>query len=101
MQPCDKLSEIAEMKTTLTDIAHIVKGNGKPGLQTTMIQILASQENMNESVKSLATSVSSLVKFQTEIETEKRTNLKNTSSNRWLVTTIIALAAVIVTLIFK
>ena len=101
MEPCDKAGEIAEIKTTVNDLRHIVKGNGQPGLQTLITQILVSQQTMSDSVSKMATSISSLAKFQTEIETEKRTEIRTRKTIQWLVTAVISLVGIIVTIILK
>jgi hypothetical protein len=71
MEPCAQRGEISKIKTIVNDLQHIIKGNGQPGMQTTMIQILTAQEQMIKSVNDLTTNVSALVKFQVQIDTDK------------------------------
>lgn len=101
MIPCGQTGEIANIKTMVDDLQHIVKGNGQPGMQTTLAQILTSQDQMICTMRDLTTNVRALVKFQIEVETEKKVNETKFEIQKWLVGIIIVLFTTVITLIIK
>ena len=62
--------EVTKKNVTLL-MKTIFQGNGKPALVTIIAQTNVKIEELTQVVYNLSTNVSALVKFQTEIETEK------------------------------
>jgi len=61
---CRKEAEIAEMHTDIKTLKRIVMGNGQPGLSVTVPELNQNVADLNDTIGTLATGVSGLLKFQ-------------------------------------
>lgn len=86
-------------------LSKSVFGNGKDGLIQNVATILEKTKGIEATLGDLQTDVSGLVKFQTEVMTEKDLNDKR-KLNGWQVTSILGtlilgVCAIVATIIFK
>jgi len=68
---CSQEGTISAIQTKLDRLYNEIEGNGKVGLRDTVTELKVSVDNFSSTTKDLVTSVNALIKFQTEIKTEK------------------------------
>ena len=68
---CSQVGTISAIQTKLDRLYNEIEGNGKVGLRDTVTELKVSVDNFSSTTKDLVTSVNALIKFQTEIKTEK------------------------------
>jgi 3-deoxy-D-arabino-heptulosonate 7-phosphate (DAHP) synthase class II len=67
---CNHEADFGRINTEINDLKGIIKGEG--GLQTTVIELNVTVQNLTETVKGLKTVISAFSKFQTESEANVR-----------------------------
>jgi len=96
---CTKEAEIAGISSDVKTLKRIVMGNGQPGLSVTVPELTANVKELNNTIGTLATGVSGLLKFQENqmgIESGKEQIRK---SNRWIIGTLLAIVSALLALI--
>jgi len=67
---CTKEGTISAIEQKVNSLDKEI--NGEPRLRDTVTELKVVVKDLSDTTKTLATSVSALVKFQTEVETEKK-----------------------------
>jgi len=92
---CDKSSEIAKLQTEMEDITHIIKDNGQQGLQTTVIKLTVTTEDLKKSVEGLKTAITAINKFMSEYEGARQKTEKMNVNMKWIIGTLLVVITVL------
>jgi hypothetical protein len=92
-------------ETEITNLLKWVDGNGKPGLREQATRIGDHLTAIDIKMGDLATNVSALVKFQTEMVTivdiKRRTRMNAWQRASVIISAVLGFTGVIITLLFK
>ncbi len=96
---------ICSKETEIDRLNKAVLGNGKDGLIQNVATILEKTNNIESTLEGLQTGVSGLLKFQTEIITEK-TVIEKRRLNGWQIASILgtiflSAGAIVASIIFR
>ena len=85
--PCEKAGDIAKIQEQISDLCHIIKDNGQPGLATTTTKLTVVVNQLSEDVNALRTVVSG---FERYIAGEDA----KTKSRQWMASVLPSIFAV-------
>ena len=96
---CRKEGELASVKTDLTDLKKIVKGNGQPGLQKIVTELNTKIPPLTEAVDSLSDKVQQLLDKDIAAATERSLKMSAKQKLTAIVTGIIGASTTIVMIV--
>ena len=99
MIPCSKEAEIAEIKTEVSDLKKMIKGNGKKGMYDDVQEIKNTLPQFKLSIDNLNTSVRELMDDKIASATERRVRLSAKQRLAAIITGIIGGSATVVMIV--
>jgi len=92
---CHKAKEFGELEAVVAILKDKVMGNGKDGLDVQVPLLSQNVEQLNEILPDLKTAMSASVQFQDGIKTEEKRKNRIKDRNRWFITTLLAILALL------
>lgn len=100
MMPCDQKQTIKSMQAEISNIKEVLSGSdGRSGIISEMIVLNQNNVNLALSVKELTVEVNKLREYRIQRETVRDVKYKRRELRQYIITTIIAVSAIIVTLL--
>lgn len=95
---CVQDGRISSMETKINSLDEIINKNG---IRDAVIRLDEKYNSLDENTRNIAKSISALVRFQTEIKTEKKVQDKSGNKIKWLIGIIITLLIFIAGIILE